>query len=232
MKESSTVLSGPKLRIIDAAEKLFAAKGFDAVSVRDITKEAGANVAAVNYHFGSREGLVSIVVSRYMGPVNEERLRLLDELEAKWEGKVLPIEEVAEAYVRPLVSQVRKSDLSEKLFCKLVGRIFGEQFDCMPPEIERQFVTLIGRYGRAAARSLPHLSVEEVIWRLNLASGSMIHMLTYEDALFRLTKGASGSPSIETNISRFVRFAAAGMKDGAPTEQKSDSGTENSFEFE
>ena len=66
-----------KQRLIEAAEALFADEGFDRVSVRDITTKAAANVAAVNYHFGSREGLVAVVMARYINPVSEERLARL-----------------------------------------------------------------------------------------------------------------------------------------------------------
>ncbi|MDB6077298.1 MAG: transcriptional regulator, TetR family, partial [Akkermansiaceae bacterium] len=70
-----------KQRLIEAAEHLFADDGFEKVSVRDITNRAGANVAAVNYHFGSREGLVEIVMARYINPISEERIARLEGLE-------------------------------------------------------------------------------------------------------------------------------------------------------
>ena len=81
MNQTIVPTGGPKLRLVEAAEKLFAENGFEAVSVRDITKEAGANVAAVNYHFGSRDGLVVAVMSRYLTPVNQERLTRLEKAE-------------------------------------------------------------------------------------------------------------------------------------------------------
>src|SRR5690554_7783579 len=98
--------SGPKLKLVEAAERLFAEKGFDAVSVRDITTEAGANVAAVNYHFGSRTGLMAAVMTRYVKPVNDERLARLEAAEARWVGKPVPLEELVDAFTRPLISRV------------------------------------------------------------------------------------------------------------------------------
>src|SRR5690606_14469470 len=105
-----------KQRLIDAAEALFADEGFDRVSVRDITTKAAANVAAVNYHFGSREGLVAVVMARYINPVNEERLARLEALERRAGNKALAVEEILEAFIRPFATQVRRSELSEKLF--------------------------------------------------------------------------------------------------------------------
>src|SRR6056297_1114628 len=68
-------------RILDAAEFLFGERGFESVSLRDITGRAGANVAAVNYHFGSKEKLVDAVVVRHAVPINDGRMRLLLEAE-------------------------------------------------------------------------------------------------------------------------------------------------------
>src|SRR6218665_111665 len=118
MNQTIVPNSGPKLRLVEAAEKLFAEKGFEAVSVRDITKEAGANVAAVNYHFGSREGLVVAVISRYLIPVSQERLASLERAERNGGG----VEEILAAFVRPTVELVGKSELTEKLYGQLVGR--------------------------------------------------------------------------------------------------------------
>ena len=131
--------SGSKRKLLDAAEQLFADKGFEAVSVRDITQLAKANVAAVNYHFGSRDGLMSLVMTRYMHAGQlRSGLHGLDALERKWSGKSVPLEEIIDALVRPLVGQVKKSELSERLFYKLMGRIFAQQGDGLPPQVEEQ----------------------------------------------------------------------------------------------
>ena len=72
-----------KDRILDSAERLFARDGFEATSLRAITAEANVNLAAVNYHFQSKEALVQTVIGRRMGPVNAQRLALLDAYEAE-----------------------------------------------------------------------------------------------------------------------------------------------------
>ena len=210
--------SGPKLKLVEAAEKLFAEKGFDVVSVRDITQAAGGNVAAVNYHFGSRDGLVAVVMSRYMTPVNEERLARLEAAERNWGSKAVPLEEVLDAFVSPLVTQINKSEMSEKLFCKLIGRIFSVHSSGMPSEIEAQFSVLIGRFAKVLSKSLPGLTTEELVWRLHFVVGAMIHMLTHGEALHRISKGASGSPGMDVTLSRFLRFVAAGLREGVEGE--------------
>ena len=72
-----------KDRILDTAERLFARDGFEATSLRSITAEAGVNLAAINYHFQSKEALVQAVIGRRMGPMNDRRLALLDAYEAQ-----------------------------------------------------------------------------------------------------------------------------------------------------
>lgn len=204
-----------KQRLIEAAEMLFADEGFDRVSVRDITNKAGANVAAVNYHFGSREGLVAVVMARYINPVTEERLARLDALERRSAGKPLAIEEILEAFIRPFTTQVRRSELSEKLFFKLMGRMFGQQGCELPPLVETLFITMATRFQKAFAKSLPGLPADEIWWRMHLMSGAMIHTMAHSDKVQRMSGGDAGNPTTEQTLSRFIRFSAAGMRQGA-----------------
>ncbi len=207
-----------KQRLIEAAEALFADEGFDRVSVRDITNKAAANVAAVNYHFGSREGLVAVVMSRQMNPVTEERLARLEALEKRSAGKPVPVEEILEAFIRPFATQVRRSELSEKLFFKLMGRMFIQQGTDLPPMVESLFLTMIQRFHKALSKALPGLAPDEVWWRMHLMSGSMIHTMAHAEILQRCSGGDAGNPTVEQNLSRFIRFATAGMKQGLPGE--------------
>lgn len=231
MREMTFPESGSKRKLLDAAEQLFAEKGFEAVSVRDITQLAKANVAAVNYHFGSRDGLLTLVMMRYMTPVNEERIARLEVLERKWPGKLIPLEEIIDALVRPLVTQVRKSELSERLFYKLMGRTFAQQGDGLPPQIEEQLRQVVQRFTRAFAKTLPAAAADDLAWRIHFMVGGMIHMLTHQEILQRLTQGASGAPPMEATMSRFLRFAAAGLREGLEAEVPVAKGPQVMFEF-
>lgn len=214
MNQTIVPNSGPKLRLVEAAERLFAEKGFEAVSVRDITKEAGANVAAVNYHFGSREGLVVAVISRYLTPVNQERLARLDAAEKNGSD----IEEIIAAYARPVIEQVGKSELSEKLYCQLVGRVFSEQGVSLPIEIEYQARTVVERFTRALSKVLPNFTPEELVWRLHFVVGGLIHLLTHSGFLYKVAGPLAGSPSMDLTITRFLKFSVAGLCEGLPGE--------------
>ncbi len=231
MREIKIPQSKSKLRLLDAAEQLFAKRGFESVSVRDVTQLAKANVAAVNYHFGSREGLVALVITRYIMPVNEERLMRLEVLEKKAGGKAVPLEEIVEAFVRPVAGMVRKSELSEQLFCKLVGRIFAAQGEGFPPAVEEQMKVLSARFIRAFGKALPTVPQEELVWRMHFMIGALIHMLMNQEMLNRLTGGASGNPSMEQTVGRFIRFAAAGLREGVEIEVEVKKGPQATFDF-
>lgn len=221
MSATSKVASGgaTRRRLLEAAEELFSERGFERVSVRDVTEKAGANVAAINYHFGSREGLVEKVIERYITPVNEERMARLEALERKAGAKPVAVEELLEAFFRPFVTQVRRSELSEKLSLKLMGRMVADQAGRMPAAVEGTFQTMVRRYSRAFAKALPGVDGEDLLWRLHFVVGAMIHAMSHEEMLQRLTDGAAGAPSTETTLARLVRFSAAGLKQRDDTAQ-------------
>jgi AcrR family transcriptional regulator len=218
---------GPKLRLVEAAEKLFAQNGFDVVSVRDITQAAGGNVAAVNYYFGSRDALVEVVMTRYLVPVNEERLARLEAAERKWAGQAVPVEDVVAAFVRPLITQVENSGLSESLFYRLVGRIFGSHGVAIPATLQTQMGVLIDRFTRALGKALPTVAEEELVWRLHFVVGAMIYMLTHGETVPRLAPGAAGTSGMDATLERLLRFTVAGLRDGVmspPADQASSNG--------
>ena len=223
--------SASKRKLLDAAEQLFADKGFEAVSVRHITQLAKTNVAAVNYHFGSRDELLSLVMMRTLFPISEERLALLESVERKWTGKVTPLEEIIDAFVRPLANQVQKSGLTERLFYKLAGRFFAEQSDGMPPQIEAQLRQVAERFTRSFSKALPTLAMEDLVWRIHFLAGGMIHLLSHQDIIHRLSKGASGTPTMEATLSRFIRFAAAGLRQGTEPAEPAPEEPQATFDF-
>lgn len=228
MREVTIPESGPKRKLLDAAEQLFAEKGFEAVSVRDITQLVKMNVAAVNYHFGSREGLLTLVILRYATPVNEERLARLESAERKWAGKGLPVEEIIDAFVRPLLGQVRKTGLSERLFYKLLGRIFAESGDGLSPVIEEQFHHSSDRFARAFGKALPSVASEELVARIHFMTGGVIHMLTHQDLL---GNGSGSVPTMDATLGRLIRFATAGLREGTETEALVKKGPQAMFDF-
>ncbi len=228
MREMIIPEAGPKRRLVEAAEKLFAEKGFEAVVVREITQQAQTNVAAVNYHFGSREGLINLVILRYVGPVSEERLARLDAVERRLVGKVIPLEEVLDALVRPLLGQLCKSELAEQTFYRLLGRIFAASGDGLAEVVEQPLRQVNDRFIKAFGKALPALGEDELLARVHFMNGGLVRLLTHHG---QFGAGAMGGAAMEAMLARFVRFALAGLRDGIDPGAAVHDGPQGFFNF-
>jgi AcrR family transcriptional regulator len=115
--------SDPKKKLLEATERLVVEKGFDLVSVRDITGAVKANVAAVNYHFGSREGLMDLVMLHVLEAVDAARLELLEGVRARAARKPPKLEELVGGYVKAVFLASDRLAMDLPFFLKLVGRV-------------------------------------------------------------------------------------------------------------
>src|SRR5712671_3828617 len=153
-------------RILDVAEELFGEQGLDRVSIRDITRMARVNLAAINYHFGSKEDLIAAVFERRVVPVNEARLGALDMVE-KAAGKRSPkLEAILETFIRPALQCSLKAPKGGASFSKLFGRCLSEPSPEVEVLLKRQFEPLVERMDGALRRALPHLSRSDIYWRM------------------------------------------------------------------
>ena len=202
-------------RIIHAAQKLFAERGFESVSLRDITTNALANVAAVNYHFGSKESLIDEVIIQHMEPIMHVRERLLDEAERKFQIGVVPLEVVLDAFMRPILTVMNESGESRKLFCKFMGRCMNEGIDRIPAKLMRIEQRMMKRVTAMLADALADVDVEVLAWKLHFSFGVMAHTLMHEDTLKLVSKGTSGEPDFETTLQRMIDFCKGGLKAGS-----------------
>ena len=201
--------NGTKLALMEAASTLFAEKGFEVVSVREITTLAKANVASVKYHFGSREGLIDAVVARMAKPVNDERLRRIEELEKR--GGVT-VRELIVAFFEPLCSQIQNSPLSEKLFVKLMGRVVGDRPYEFPDEVMGQFREVASRFVPAFMAACPGLSADDVFWRIHFSFGVLANTLTHGDILKKISAGKVGDEKLSVTLKRVIDFCEAGFR--------------------
>ena len=161
-----------KERILDTAERLFAERGYSATSLRSIIAEADVNLAAVHYHFDSKEALLEAVVLRRAIPANEERLQLLERCESEAGDGPPELRKVIEAFIKPAFLQAKDPSRGGPIFRRLVGRLYAEG-DLMPRMISKHFVPLLARFAIALERSLPELPREELYWRVHFAMGSV-----------------------------------------------------------
>ncbi len=201
-------------RVLLAAQKLFAERGFESVSLRNITTEALANVAAVNYHFGSKDGLIDEVIGHHMIPVMKERMRLLDEAENKYRIGLVPVEVILDAFMRPFLTVIQDGGEGRDLFCRFMGRCMSERGDRMPDEVMRSAQRVMKRITVMLSDVLPDVESEVLVWRLHFCFGAMAHTLIHEAGLKVLSKGQSGDPDFETTLQRMIDYCKGGLSAG------------------
>ncbi len=200
-----------KIRILDTAERLFAQKGFDAVSLRTIIASAKVNLAAVHYHFGSKQALIHAVISRRLRPINEERLTQLAEVRIKAGRRPVKLEHVLECLFRPLF-RVQANPKAGPTFARLVGRVIGERNEGLQKFMMSELAEVIIEFGAAFCTALPGLAKEEADWRSHFMAGAMAHTLCNADLLVRLTGTDADASDYETTVQRLIDFTAAGFR--------------------
>lgn len=198
-------------RLLEAAEALFAEQGFESVSLRDLTHAAGANLASVNYHFGSKDHLIEEVVLRSLNPMNRERIDLLTQAEAAAFPDSPTFAAITDAFLRPVLTQVRGTRHTELLFSKLMGRCLTDRGAQIPERARPLFQEVIQRFGSAIDRSHPGLSMVEALWRLNFTAGALISTLIHGEMVVQFTGETEAPPDTETLLQRLVAFCAQGL---------------------
>lgn len=197
-------------RILDAAEALFADSGF-ATSLRSITARAEVNLAAVNYHFGTKDGLIEQVFARRLAPLNAERLSRLAAVEedARSDAR-LPLEPIVRAFIAPAIRMSR--DPQGAVFMRLFGHTLGQRDDRVLALFTEQFREVVARFHRALGRALPSLDAPDVFWRILFMVGSMAHAMSLADKLPGISGGLCPPASVDELTTRLVDFAVAGMR--------------------
>lgn len=219
-----------KGRILLAAQKLFAERGFESVSLRNITTEALANVAAVNYHFGSKDALIDELIVQYTLPVMRERMRLFDESERKFQIGVVPVEVILDAFMRPYLILLEESGEDREMFCKFMGRCMSERGDKIPEKALRSSQRVVKRMTAMLSDALPDVEMEVLSWRVHFCCGVMVHTLMHEEMLKTVSRGASGDPDFETTLQRMIDFCKGGLNSGSSA-LPANSGGQSEFFF-
>jgi len=194
-----------KERILCAAEVLFAQRGFDGASLRQLTAAAGVNLAAVNYHFGSKDKLVEEVFRRRLDTLNAHRLGALSTV-AGQPGTTL--EDVLDAFIRPALAL--SGDGSGSLFMRVLARAFAEHDDHLRQFMSENYGHVMRQFTAEFARLLPGLSREELYWRIDLVTGALTHAMSGFGMIQR-KGGVSEAAHREQTIAHLVRFASAGL---------------------
>ncbi|MBM3758004.1 MAG: TetR/AcrR family transcriptional regulator [Acidobacteria bacterium] len=208
-----------KTLILDAAEQAFAELGFDAASLRRIISVAGVNLAAIHYHYGSKEALIEAVFARRVGPVNQARLERLDAIERRAGQGVLPLEEVIEALVGPALRLARDS-AKGPVVMRLYGRTVAEPGEHLQKMLSHQFGGVVKRFATALQRAVPELPRDALYWRMQFIIGAMGHLICDPQRLKLISGGLCDPSDPNTAIRQLVAFLAAGMRAPLPSKRK------------
>lgn len=203
-------------RILDAAEELFAQHGYDATSLRAVTREAEVNLAAVHYHFGGKVKLFQALIERRVGHINRERLAMLDEVEVRAGGGAPDLEEVLAAFLAPALRLAGNQDEGHARFMRIIGRAVsttGEHVRAIMPVFQR----IIERFVPAFARCLPHLELTDVQWRFHFLLGSMAMHMVDPQRIQIATEGRCASEDPEEVLRQLIAHAAGAFR-AAPAE--------------
>ena len=202
-----------KTRILDAAETLFMEHGFEATSLRQLTGAAGVNLAAVNYHFGTKEELFQAVLTRRLDPMNQERIDLLDRYLREAGGKPLSCEKILSAMLIPALRLARDEKRGGKHFLRVLGRAYADPAPFIRTFLSAQYAEMIARFKEAFLEALPHLTRQELTWRLHFVMGALSYTLAGTDALKLMAQVAPGEKdNDEMLLQRLAPFLAAGLK--------------------
>jgi len=205
-----------RAKIFEAAEELFGKHGFSATSLRAITAEAGVNLASVNYYFGSKDQLIVEVLSRAIGPLNEQRLALLGKARRAYPSGPIPLPEILNAILRPCLEMA--FDPGRQSTFRLLGRSLSEEGNFIGQVIEREWTPLIGKFMEALRETLPTIPESEIYWRIHFTVGALIHLSCHHRDLPLLSNGLCQA-DIESSLARLIDYASAGLQSAASRPQ-------------
>jgi AcrR family transcriptional regulator len=199
-----------KNKILDAADVLFADKGFNGTSLREITSQANVNLAAVNYHFGSKKELIKAVMSRYMdelSPQLESALSLICEAEVKPN-----LHEVFSAFIEPLLNLNTFKENGTSTFLQLLGRGYTDSQGFLRWFLTTQYPNVIDYFTTAVQKAYPELSTEEMFWRLHFTMGTIVFTMSSSEALIDIAQNDFDNKlDIAGVIERVIPYVAAGV---------------------
>lgn len=198
-------------RILDTAETLFASKGFAETSLRAITSKAGVNLAAVNYHFGSKEALIQAVFERFLTPFCTELSRQLDQIE----------NDDAPVTLERLLSMVSVIAMGSQgtdpgrvaIFFRLSGLAYTQAQGHLRRYLSDHYGALFRRFLKLLNAAAPELPPMELFWRVHFALGASVFTMSGMDSLLAICKSDFDTELTAADVNkRLLNFVVGGMR--------------------
>lgn len=201
--------SDTKTRILDAAEKLFAERGFSETSLRLITSKAEVNLASVNYHFGSKKELIRAVLARYLDRFMPDAS---NELELLKQSSEPSLNDIFSSLVKPLLELNKLKVEGTRTFLQLLGRGYIESQGHLRWFITTHYGEHLTKFVDAVAESAPHIPPAEMFWRLHFTLGTVVFTMASADALTEIAEADFNEHNdIEAVIRKVIPYIAAGV---------------------
>lgn len=200
-------------RILDAAEELFAGRGFAETSLRMITSKAGVNLAAVNYHFGSKNALIQSVFARFLTPFSATLEAEFDELEARPGDRSPSVEEILGALTGSAVRMPQRNERGISIFMRLLGLAYTQSQGHLRTFLEDEYRDIFTRFMGLLKQATPELTSVDRYWRIQFMLGATAFTMSSSDALRDILQAKKGVETpIQEIAARLIPFLAAGMQ--------------------
>jgi AcrR family transcriptional regulator len=201
-----------RTRILDSAEELFMLHGFEGTSMRQLTTKAEANLAAVNYHFGSKDALIEAVFRRRLDPMNAARIAELDRLEQEAGARPLAPVQIIGAFVGASLRMIEDARTGGRNFIRLLGRTYTDPQKQIRSLIGQLYAPAMERFKAAFERALPQMPRDELIWRMHFMFGTLAYTLAATDTV-QLIAGCKPEDRYDARLleARLTAFMQAGL---------------------
>ena len=199
-----------KDRILGAAEELFAQHGFAATSLRQVTGLAAVNIAAVNYHFGSKENLVNEVFRRRMDEMTARRLQQLETAQREHPGQLEP---VLAAFIEPALALAQDRN-GGGAFVRVIARAYAEHNESLRRFLSDQYGHVLRHFGKALAACLPGIDKDTLYWRRDVLAGALTYAMS-DFGMIKRPGGTSEAAHRARAARELIRFSAAGLQTSA-----------------
>jgi AcrR family transcriptional regulator len=195
------------MQIIESAEFLFSTRGYHDTSIRDVSAKAKVNLAAINYHFGTKESLYCEILRRRLRSLNRGRLEKLGNAIELAGDKPIPLALIIDIFARPLFELGGNASEKNKYAARLIGRSIMEPLPFTEELLATELHLTTAHFARAIRKHAPSLQPREFMWRLNFVTGAMHHTLATIHQMSRLTHGLCENDDFKGALSHFTEFA-------------------------
>lgn len=209
---TTSVHFSTKERILSAAESLFAQFGFAGTSLRQVTSQADVNIAAVNYHFGSKENLINEVFRRRLDELSEKRMAALRKVLERNASEPSPrqLDALLAAFIEPALTLTLDRQ-GGSAFVRVLARAYAEKNERLRKFLSDNYGHVLRQFSKAIGACVPELGKEELYWRLDFIAGALTYAMA-DFGLIRRPPGMSEKAHCQRAAEALIRFASAGLR--------------------